>query len=119
MCIRDSVRWAGYTPEDDSWESWVQLGACIAVVTQYHAAEFAKAVSPKQEFAFGCPAADACKTDADLPGWRILAKRTGSGREYRTYFGPLGEHVRSRSLAIQLAGLYELPSHWRPHSSPA
>ena len=113
------VRWAGYTPEDDSWESWVQLGACIAVVTQYHAAEFAKAVSPKQEFAFGCPAADACKTDADLPGWRILAKRTGSGREYRTYFGPLGEHVRSRSLAIQLAGLYELPSHWRPHSSPA
>ena len=27
------------------------------------------------------------------------------------YYGPLGEHVRSRSIALQLAALYELPTN--------
>ena len=42
-------------------------------------------------------------------GWRITSKRTPSSREYRVYYGPLGEHVRSRNVALGLASLYDLP----------
>ena len=36
-------------------------------------------------------------------------RRTPSGREYRVYYGPLGEHVRARNIALALAALYDLP----------
>ena len=55
---------------------------------------------------------------AQLSGWRITSKRTPSGREYRVYYGPLGEHVRSRSVALQLASLYDLPPNLPRIPSP-
>ena len=133
------VRWRGYSAAEDSWEPWGPLGACLGGIRAFHAAQFEAGTAPLG-YAPGCPSTNiqtddevrrtprvepspsarqsvfcaerphgACP-DAQLVAWRITSKRTPSGREYRVYYGPLGEHVRSRNIALQLASLYDLPA---------
>ena len=102
------VHWRGYPSGEDSWEPWASLIVCSDGIRAFHAAMFSDG-SSQLAYAAGCPPAGRFDEDRELPGWRILSKRTASGREYRTYFGPLGEHVRSRATAIQLKTFYEMP----------
>merc|ERR1712196_302172 len=95
------VHWRGYPSSDDSWEPWASLSACIDGIRAFHAAQFADG-SVRSHYATGAPAPGNFEADEHLPAWRILAKRTAKVREYRVYYGPLGEHVRSRAVAMQL-----------------
>ena len=105
------VRWKGFTPHDDSWEPWGPLASCIAGIRAFHEGQFRNGSAPLG-YAPGCPSGvEPWQKDRELHGWRITSKRTPSGREYRVYYGPLGEHVRSRNVALQLAALYELPDY--------
>ena len=104
------VRWRGYTEADDSWEPWAQLLSCLIGMKAFHKGQFAAGTAPLG-YAPGCPSREqAHGSDPDLAGWRISSKRTPSGREYRVYYGPLGEHVRARNIALTLAALYDLPA---------
>ena len=105
------VKWLGYTAQQNSWEPWTSLiGTCASMIRDLHRAEFASGLLPSPLFAAGCPASH--DLDTELRGWRIGSRRTDAGRKYTTYYGPLGEHVRSRTAALQLAALYELPKAW-------
>jgi hypothetical protein len=104
------VHWRGYPSSDDTWEPWTSLVACTDGVSAFHESMFADGTAPVG-YAVGAPSPSRADADPSMPRWRILVKRTSSGREYRVYYGPLGEHVRSRATALQLRGLYEIPAH--------
>ena len=104
------VHWRGYPSSEDTWEPWTSLVACTDGVSAFHETMFADGTAPVG-YAVGAPSPSHADADPSLPRWRILVKRTASGREYRIYYGPLGEHVRSRATALQLRALYEIPAH--------
>jgi hypothetical protein len=104
------VHWRGYPSSEDTWEPWTSLVACTDGVSAFHETMFADGTAPVG-YAVGAPSPSHADADLSLPRWRILVKRTASGREYRIYYGPLGEHVRSRATALQLRALYEIPAH--------
>ena len=79
------------------------------MLRHFHAARLASGELQPQ-WAAACPAsASTLEGDAELPNWRVQSKRTSAGRDYRVFFGPLGEHVRSRVSALQLASLCAAP----------
>ena len=96
------VEWKEYGPMHNSWEPWTSLTALKALTARYHTDN---PIDPT--YASGCPAH--YDSDSELPRWRVLIKRTSSGRDYKTYFGPRGEVARSRSAALQIASLYGDP----------
>ena len=104
------VKWKGFGHEDDTWEPWSSLvGPCALMLRHFHAARLASGELQPQ-WAAACPAnASKLEGDAELPNWRVQSKRTSAGRDYRVFFGPLGEHVRSRVSALQLASLCSAP----------
>lgn len=105
------VKWKGFGHNDDSWEPWTSLIApCAVMLRDFHVSQMASGAL-RPYWADACPAST--QADTELPHWRVQAKRTSSGREYRVFFGPLGEHVRSRVTAQQLASLYTVPEEWR------
>lgn len=79
------------------------------MLRHFHAARIASGELQPQ-WAAACPAnASSLEADTELPNWRVQSKRTSAGRDYRVFFGPLGEHVRSRTQAMQLASLCAVP----------
>ena len=76
------------------------------MLRSFHAARLASG-DLRPQWAAACPAS--FEVDAELPNWRVHAKRTSAGREYRVFYGPFGEQVRSRVSALQLASLYAAP----------
>ena len=109
------VKWKGFSRADDSWEPWSALVVpCALMLRHFHAACLASG-ELRPLWAAACPqSASAYEVDAELPNWRVHAKRTSAGREYRVFFGPFGEHLRSRVSAVQLASLYAAPEAAAP-----
>ncbi|EOD09574.1 hypothetical protein EMIHUDRAFT_448412 [Emiliania huxleyi CCMP1516] len=101
------VAWKGQAESDSTWEAWSSLENCDSLIRQLHAAELASG-KLLPHWSPACP--EKFDSDPELPGWRILARRTQSGRETKTYYGPLGEHARSKTVAVQLSKLYDLPA---------
>jgi len=84
------------------------LSNCDGIIRRFHESQLASGTL-RPYWAGSCPAS--FDAEAELPAWRIHSRRTSSGREVKTFYGPLGEYTRSRALAKQLAKLYPLPAH--------
>ncbi|KAL1500617.1 hypothetical protein AB1Y20_013269 [Prymnesium parvum] len=93
------VAWKGHGAEYNSWEPWTALAGSAALTARWHHADRAPAA-----WAAACPAQ--FESDPELPSWRVVTKRTSSGKVSKVFYGPKGEAVRSRSAALQICALY-------------
>ena len=98
------VEWCG--DHENSWTHWSALVSRGKSIADFHAAQFA-AGGVNLYWSELCPAS--WDTDPELPLWRIYCRRLASGREAKTFYGPLGEYTRAKATAQHLCALYATP----------